>query len=273
MPTAPQVETVPCHECGYSRGSVALTAPCPECGVVPERAEETRVRFALASLGLVSIALGAIATGALSQYSYRFESFDGSVPRFAAWLALACATLMTSVLLSPARQRGRVQLIVICCAVLFAIKVSSLTPLPRWGTPLHPLFRFDWLGVLFEWWEALAIPAIFGAAIFTVSRAAKLLGLGALGRIAAKTAIGIAALLLMMTLCEWFLEPYLNRLDQAQVSAAPRMQTATLDRPMSFPLGLRRSLEWFRQLLWIFSGTWLVYGALCCWTQTRARSR
>ncbi|MBS0187419.1 MAG: hypothetical protein JSS51_05075 [Planctomycetes bacterium] len=262
-----------CYECGYARLSVAPDARCPECGLVPADADQRRARAALASMGLFVIAVAVVATGAMGQYRYRFESYDGGIPRSVAWLALACATLVASVLIAPARERRWTRLIAGCCFVLFAIKVSSHTPLPRWGTPLHPLFRFDWLGSVFEWWEALAIPAIFGTAIFTVSRACRVFGMGGMWRTGGRGAVVIALVLLAMTFSDWYLEPYLGRLDSAQTNALAQASKSTGNRPMTFALGLWHSIEWVRELAWIFAGTWLICASLCCWTQCRLRAR
>lgn len=262
-----------CYECGYARLSVAPEARCPECGLVPANEDERRARAALASMGLFVIAIATIGAGAAGQYGYRFQSFGGGVPRSVAWLALACATLVASVLIAPARERQRTRLIAGCCLVLFAIKVSSQTPLARWGSPLHPLFRFDWLGTLFEWWEAFAMPAIFGAAIFTVSRSCRVFGLGGITRTGGRGAAVIALVLLASIFSERYLEPYLGRLDSAQANALAQASKSTVSRPMTFALSLRHLIEWMRELAWIFAGTWLVCASLCCWTQSRVRAR
>ncbi|MBN8598821.1 MAG: hypothetical protein J0L78_14205 [Planctomycetes bacterium] len=266
-----------CTECGYTLAPASPDSLCTECGTLPLSESDKRHQAALASFGLFSIALATIATGAMGQYRYRFESFDGSVPRYVAWLALACATLIASVVITPGSARRLTRRIVFFSALLFAIKVAPLTPLPRWGTPLHPLFRFDLLGSLFEWWEVIAIPATFACAIYTVSCAARLFGPRPLARIGVKSALAIAAFLLFISLSEQFLEPYLSRLDAAIANALAQTggpsASQSVTRPMSFPLALRHSLEWLRELSWIFCGSWLIASAFCCWTQAKLRAR
>lgn len=266
-----------CTECGYTLAPASPDSRCTECGTIPLSESDKRHQAALASFGLISIAFATFATGVTGFYRYRLESFGGGTSRDVAWLALACATLIASVVIAPASTRRLTRRIAFFSALLFAIMVAPSTPLPRWGSPLHPLFRFDLLGWLFEWWEVIAIPATFACAIYTVSCAARLFGLASLARVGAKIAISIALLLLLASLSEQYLEPYLNRLDTAIANALPptggKSAGSFVTRPMSFPLALQRSLGWLRELLWIFSGSWLIASAFCCWTQAKLRAR